>query len=179
MVFNPGRCTARTQISSPGSANTNRAAARLTFAPGPPILRAQKTATIKQLRKRSNPANPTQLPLGAAPELLVHQAVSEATSLTIVLVLLVRGRVARFTVPAAPGGFPPLPGARRSGAVDMVLTGWDGVGTAACRGQRQHELAVPKHPSPTAMLEKAPDAPRKGTTFLTQKPHRSVGCEQE
>lgn len=56
----------------------------------------------------------------------------EATSLTVVLVLLVRGRVAGFAVPAAPGGFTSLPGARRPGAVDVVLTGWDGVGTAAC-----------------------------------------------
>lgn len=62
----------------------------------------------------------------------MHPAAAKATSLTVVLVLLVRGRVTGFAVPAAPGGFPPFPGARRPGAVDVVLAGWDGVGTAAC-----------------------------------------------
>lgn len=84
-----------------------------------PILRM---LAIQLLGKRSHPTHPTELLLGG------HL-------LTIVLVFLVRGRVARLAVPAAPGGFSSLPSARRPGAIDVVLTGWDGVGTAAWKAE--------------------------------------------
>lgn len=59
-----------------------------------------------------------------------------SSSLTVVLVLLVGGGVTWLTVPAAPGGAPSFPSAGGPGAIDVVLAGRDGVGTAACPGQR-------------------------------------------
>ena len=67
-------CDSVTQISSPSSAESHQIQPMhlpgLRLLQDQPILRAQKITTIKQLRKRSNPANPTKLPLGAALELL-------------------------------------------------------------------------------------------------------------
>lgn len=60
--------------------------------------------------------------------------------LTVVLVLIVTGRVSGLALKDAVGGVAALSGAGRPAAVDMVLARRDGVGTAACR--RKHGVRI-------------------------------------